>query len=144
MITWLKQIYSNPKQRNIAILIILSFVLILIITIQILNIEKKLPEGALRVVVCKECKIVSSKRIKDINDKVDLRNTCDNCHGKLEVAWKCNECQFEYPALKMEKILKKLDKTMDKFQAVVESRRCPNCRSLSAHPISVDEFKKNK
>jgi rubredoxin len=142
MITWLKQIYNNQKQRNIAILIILSLILILTIIIQILNMEKKLPEGALRVVVCKECDNVSVKRIKDINDKLDKRNICKKCQGKLEIAWKCNDCQFEYPALKMDKILKKLGKTMDKFQAVVESRRCPNCRSLSAHPISIDEFNK--
>ena len=142
MITWLQKIYNNPKDRNISILIILSLLLILIVTLQILNREVKLPEGALRVVVCTQCEDVSAKRIKDINDKSDKRNICNKCHGKLEIAWKCNECQFEYPALKMDKILKKLDTTMDKFQAVVESRRCPNCRSLSAHPISVDEFNK--
>lgn len=139
---WLKQIYNNPKQLKTAILIILSLILILTIALQILNMEKKLSEGALKVVVCKQCENVSIKRIKDINDKSDKRNTCNKCHEKLEIAWKCNECQFEYPALKMDKILKKLDKTMDKFQAVVESRRCPNCRSLSAHPISIDEFNK--
>ena len=140
----LKSIWNNPKHRNILILTTLLLVLAVLIIVQIMNIAKPPPEGAFRVVICKECSTKYFTRIKNLKDKSDKRNKCKECGGELAFVWKCDECQFEYPEIKMDAILKKLGKTMDKFQAVVESRRCPNCLSLSAHPISVQEFKNEK
>jgi rubredoxin len=140
----LKAIWNNPKHRNILILSVLILLLICLIIYRIMNIEQPPPEGSLRVVVCTKCQKTFTARIKDIKDSDDERNRCKECQGKLAIAWKCNDCQFEYPTINLQAGNKEMKKTMDKFKAIVESRRCPNCSSLSAHPMSVDEFKGKK
>lgn len=138
----IKKLFNNSKYRRISILAILVFILICVIIHKIMNIEEPLPEGSLRVVVCTQCNTTYIERIKNIENTHDKRNSCKECHGKLAIAWKCNECQFQYPELKLADIQKNLKTTMDKFQAIVESRRCPNCASLSAHAMSVNEIKR--
>ena len=140
----LEALRNNPKHRNKLILTILIFTLICLIIYRIMQIEEPPPEGSLRVVVCTKCHTTYVERIKDIRDPKDERNKCKECGGKLAIAWKCNECQFEYPEINLQAGNKNLKNTMDKFRAVVESRRCPNCGSISTHSISVNEFKKKK
>ena len=138
----IKAIFNNPKHRNILILTILSCILVGLIIYRLIYAEALPPEGSLRVVICKKCKQTFSKRIKDINNPEDKRNICEHCGGKLAIAWKCNDCQFEYPATNICIGSKKLMKTMSKFKAIVESHRCPNCGSLATHPMSINELKK--
>lgn len=141
----LKKLWSNPQHRKIIILSALILILLITIIIQLMQIEEPPPEGAMRVVICKQCNAKYVTRIKDINDQSDPRNICKKCKkGRLTFVIKCDECQFEYPEPDMGKTLKKLEKTMDKFQAIVESRRCPNCSSLATHPYSVKEFRGGK
>ena len=138
----IKTIWNNKKYRDISILTLLIFILICLILYRIMNAEKPPPEGAIRVVVCTKCAATYATRIKDIDDPKDKRNRCKKCGGKLAIAWKCDECKFEYPEFQLGSIKNNLKTTMDKYRAVVESRRCPNCGSLSAHPMSVNELER--
>lgn len=123
------------------ILILLFAILIVLIIIQVSRIEEPPPEGAIRVVTCTNCKAKYETRIKDIRDKSDERNICKKCKNcQLSYVWKCDECQYEFAKPKMYLLKNNLKKTMNKFKAIVESRRCPNCNSLATHPYSVNEF----
>lgn len=134
-----KAIWNNPKHRKILILCILIVILVICIIVQLSKFEPPPPEGAKRVVICTKCKTKFVKRIKDLSDKNE--NICEKCGGEVSFVWKCDECDFEFPEVKMHISKKKNVKTMDKFQAIVESRRCPNCGSLATHPYSVNELK---
>ena len=144
MLAMLKKLWSNPTHRNRLILVVLVLVLLIVIIFQLVNRPVPPPEGALRGVICRKCGDCYATRIKDIRNSHDLRNKCRKCGGRLAIAWKCNECQFEYSKINDSPRTRKKLKTMEKLRSVALSTRCPNCGSLATHPIAVDELKKTK
>ena len=140
MAEMLRKIWNNPKHRKIVIVCLLSLVLAAIVIYQYVNREIPPPEGAIRVVICENCGETYATRIKDIDDQRDERNKCRKCQNKLSLAWKCRECRFQYPEGKVASD-GKFENTLQKFRAVVNASRCPNCDSLSGSPMSVDELR---
>lgn len=141
MINLLKKIWSQPKQRNILILSLLIIILLIIIVYQVMNVQMPPPPGSLRVVVCTKCKEQYIERIVDISNTEKI---CRKCEGPLSYAWKCKECKFEYPELLINPKNPINTSTMEIFQKVVESQRCPNCSCTDTCPISIDELKNKK
>ena len=139
------KLLKEPKIRNITILIIIGLIALIVIPYQLSKMfSSKVPEGALRVVICPECKAKYVTRIKDIDDKADKRNLCKKCGAHLVFMRKCADCDFEFPDVKVDIANNKYKNTMEKFQAVAEAHRCPNCGSLNTFIISVDEFEHPK
>ncbi len=133
------EIWGMKRVRNIIILIILSIVFVSIIVYRVLNMEKPPPQGAKRVVVCKNCKKTDIKRIYKIKEEI-----CDYCNkkGTLAFAWKCEKCKYEYHIVKHKFDPSKLN-TMQRFQKVEESRSCPNCgETRDISPMSIQQFKR--
>ena len=130
-------VYSNKKQRNIAIVIILSIILFSIIIYRITHIEKPPTPGALRAVICKKCRKVDVRRVYDIK-----KIKCKYCGGDVALAWKCGKCQYEYYVEENRVDTSKLN-TMQRFQKVVESQKCPNCgMERNTHPMTIQEAEK--
>lgn len=125
---------GNKKRRDITLLVILLGILLVILLVRILNYQSP-EEGSLRVVICGSCKHQMIKQIKDIDDPEHI---CPECGGEIAYAWKCDACGYEYPLI-LPPIPTSQKKTMDKFKAVVEMQRCPNCGSTETHPLSINE-----
>lgn len=134
-----KVIAARNKAVKIGVLIMLFIVLVFVVIYQLLP-EKKVPDGALRVVMClnPHCRYKTVRRIVNIQDP---KYRCEKCNGRIGYAWKCGECDFEF-AYDPGKIKPKGKKTMDMFRAVVEARACPNCNSNDTFPIPVVKEKK--
>ncbi|MFA6568865.1 MAG: hypothetical protein WCS96_11685 [Victivallales bacterium] len=131
---------KNRRVISLAILAILAIVLGVVVYIQYFS-RTPPPEGALRVVKCSSCGDQGVKLIKDINDRHDPRCTCGKCGKLLGYAFKCDECDFEFPVFPINKApsggMSKM-KTMDTFNYVLQMRKCPNCGSTETTPISVE------
>jgi hypothetical protein len=97
------------------------------------------PEGALRMVMCYQCKVKYPEIIKDIADSDDPRCFCKKCGGRLGYAHKCEECQYEYSINPLLSIPppEGTKKTMGKFEYVLEMQKCPNCGSTKTGPICI-------
>jgi len=122
------------------ILAILTIVFGLILYIDYFSLIPQ-PEGALRVVKCSGCGDKSVNQIKDINDRRNPKCTCVKCGKPLGYAFKCDDCDFEFPVIPVDKPpaeeMAKM-KTMGKFAYVLQMRKCPNCGSTRTTPISVE------
>ena len=130
---------KNKRVMKFAMLGVLSIVLIVVVYIQFLS-RTPSPEGALRVVKCSACGDQVVKRIKDINDSRDSRTVCAKCSKPMGYAYKCNDCDFEFPVIPVDKPpaaeMAKM-KTMGKFNYVLQMSKCPNCGSTRTTPMSV-------
>ena len=137
----LLKLLKNKRVVNIAILAILTIVLAVVVYVEYFS-RTPPPEGALRVVKCSGCNEQSVKMIKDINDRSDPKCTCGKCGKPLGYAFKCEDCDFEFPVIPVDKNtngeFSKM-KTMGKFNYVVQTRKCTNCGSTRTYPISVDK-----
>lgn len=129
----IRNFWGNKKKRDIALLIILFGILLGILLIRVLNYQRP-EEGSLRVVICGSCKHRMIKQIKDIDEP---ENVCPECGKKVAYGWKCDVCGYEYPLI-LQEIPTLQKKTMDKFRAVLEMQRCPNCGSTETHPLSIN------
>ncbi|MFA6292801.1 MAG: hypothetical protein WC637_13520 [Victivallales bacterium] len=132
---------KHKRVMKIVLLGVLTVVLIVVVYIQFLS-RTPAPEGALRVVKCSVCGDQVVKMIKDINDKSDTRCTCGKCGKPLGYAFKCDDCDFEFPVIPVDKPpaeeMAKM-KTMGKFTYVLQMRKCPNCGSTRTTPMSVEK-----
>jgi hypothetical protein len=128
-------VFYNKKQRNIIILTTLIIVLVLIIAHHLLNPVKPPPPGALRVVICKECRKTDIQRVYDIS-----KAKCKYCGGPVALAWKCVNCQYEYYTEENKIDTVKLN-TMQRLQRVVNERRCPNCKKTDTRPMTIQDIK---
>lgn len=137
----LLQMMKNKNAVKIVILSVLTIVLASIVYVDYFS-RTPPPEGALRVVKCSGCGDQGVKMIKDINDRRDPKCICGKCKKPLGYAFKCDNCDFEYPVIPVEKPpageMAKM-KTMAKFTYVLQERKCPNCGSVSTTPISVEK-----
>ena len=100
------------------------------------------PEGALRIVKCAACGDRSVKLIKDINDRHDPKCVCGKCGKPVGYAFKCDNCDFEFPVIPEDKPFPEATskmKTMGKFKHVLQLRKCLNCGSTQTHPMSVEK-----
>ena len=136
----LLQLIKNKRVVNLVILAILTIVLGVVVYVEYFS-RTPPPEGAFRVVKCSGCGDQSVKQIKDISDRSDPKSICGKCKKPLGYAFKCGDCDFEYPVIPVDKppveeILKM--KTMGKFNYVLQTRKCPNCGSIRTTPISVE------
>ena len=126
---------------SLALLGILTIVLGVVVYAQYFS-RSAPPEGALRVVKCSACGEQNVKLIKDINDKHDPKCSCGKCGKKLGYAFKCDECDFEFPVIPVEKPsaveISKM-KTMSKFTYALQVQKCPNCGSIQTTAISVQK-----
>ena len=134
------QLIKNKRVVNLVVLAILTIILGIVVYGKYFS-STPLPEGAFRVVKCSGCGDQSVKQIKDINDSRDPKCICGKCKKPLGYAFKCEDCDFEYPVIPVDKaptaeILKM--KTMGKFNYVLQTRKCPNCGSIRTTPISVE------
>ncbi len=139
MMFWL---IKNKRFISLAVLGILITVLGIVVYVQYFS-RPAPPGGALRVVKCADCGDKSVKLImKDINDKQDPKCTCGKCGKKLGYAFKCDECDFEFPVIPVEKPssveISKM-KTMGKFTYALQVQKCPNCGSIQTTAISVQK-----
>jgi rubredoxin len=133
-------IWSDAKRRNIAILSILIIVFGSILAYRLTHQPPISPPGAKRVVICKKCRFVDVQRIVDINSG---KYKCVKCGAPVGIAWKCGSCKYEYYVLDMKPDMKKMKNTMRKFEFVLRSRRCPNCKEeKNVAPMSLTEFEK--
>ena len=128
------ELWQNRERRNRWILAVLSLITACIIVKRILERGEDVaqPAGALTCVICVECQYRTNMLVHDINDP---KYVCHKCGGKLALAWKCDDCQFEYPLVPRPPSDKKLLKTMAKFNAANDLCRCPNCGSTSTSAI---------
>ena len=130
---------KNKRVMKIVMLGVLTIVLAVVVYIEFLS-RTPPPEGALRIVKCSGCGDQVVKRIKDINDRRDPKCTCGKCGKPLGYAFKCEDCDFEFPVIPVDKPpageVAKM-KTMGKFNYVLQMRKCPNCGSTRTNPISV-------
>ena len=132
-------LFKNRRVINIIALAILTIVLCVVVYIQYFSATPP-PEGAFRVVKCPGCGAQYEKMIKDINDSRDANSICSKCKKPLGYAYKCDDCDFEFPVIPAAKPsaseISKM-KTMGKLKYVLQARKCPNCGSTSTVPISV-------
>ena len=132
-------IWSDAKRRNIAIMSVLILIFGSILVYNLTHQPPPPPPGAKRVVICKKCRYVDVQRIVDIHTK---KYTCRKCGGPVAIAWKCGACKYEYYILDNKVDMAKLKNTMQKFQFVTRSRRCPNCNEeKNVAPMTLTEFK---
>jgi predicted RNA-binding Zn-ribbon protein involved in translation (DUF1610 family) len=131
---------KNKRAINPVILAILTIVLGVVVYLQYFS-GTPPPEGALRVVKCSGCGNKSVNQIKDINDRNDPRCICAKCRKPLGYAFKCDDCDFEFSVIPIDKPpageMAKM-KTMGKFTYVLQMRKCPNCGSTRTTPVSVE------
>jgi len=123
-------LFKNKNIRNVIILIILSVILVSIVAFQLTNVKEKAPEGAERVIMCTKCSNVETRRIKTIKDQ-----GCSKCKGRMGYAYKCKECEFEFPVYIQYRYGKLSKKDILKNQ--LQEHACPNCSSSATKTISV-------
>lgn len=132
---------KNKRAVKIVILGILTIVFGVVVYIEYFS-RTPPPEGSLRVVKCSGCNEKSVNLIKDISDSHDPKCTCKKCGKPLGYAFKCEECEFEFPVIPIDKPptgeMSKM-KTMAKFNYVLQVRKCPNCGSTRTNAISVEK-----
>ena len=132
-------IKTDRKIRNISILTLISVILGCILVYRIVSAPEPVDPGANRVVICRDCGNVEVMRVNDINDP-ELK--CSKCGGRVAIAWKCNKCKYQY-YIAEQKFNTKNMKTMQRFQKVVESRRCPNCgETRDTRPMTIKDMEK--
>ena len=133
-------IWTDGKRRNIAILSVLILIFGSILIYKLTHQPPPPPPGAMRVVICKKCKDVDIQRILDINKK---KYKCRKCGGPVGIAWKCGSCKYDYYIVDSKPDSAKIKNTMQTFQFVMRSRRCPNCaEEKNVAPMTVAEFEK--
>jgi ribosomal protein S27E len=136
----LLQLIKNKRKVNLVILAVLTLVLVVLVCAQYFSSTPQ-PEGAFRVVKCSGCGDQGVKQIIDVDDRSDPKCTCGKCGKALGYAFKCDNCDFEFPLIPIDRPsaseMSKM-KTMGKFKYVLQTRKCPNCGSTSTTPISVE------
>jgi ribosomal protein S27E len=129
---------KNRGATRLAVLAVLTILLGVVVYIEYFS-RTPPPEGAFRVVKCSGCGDQTVKQVKDINDPKCI---CGKCGKALGYAFKCDNCDFEFPVIPVDKPpageMTKM-KTMGKFNYVLQIRKCPNCGSTSTTPISVEK-----
>lgn len=134
------QLIKSKRAINIVVLAVLSVILGAVIYIEYFS-RTPPPEGALRVVKCSGCGDKCVNLIKDINDRRDPKCACVKCGKPLGYAFKCDDCDFEFPLIPLDKpSVEEIGKmkTMGKFNYVLQTRKCVNCGSIRTTPISVE------
>jgi len=113
---------------------------IFLVVVYIQFFSSKAPqEGALRVVICTDCKNSEVRHIIDICDSKDKRNFCPKCGKRYGLAYKCETCSYEFPTINMQTKPPDGVKTMGKFEHAREAARCPNCGSTRTVPMPVKD-----
>jgi hypothetical protein len=127
---------KEKKRIKIIVLIVLFLILAVIIYFQLFHYTPP-PEGALRMTMCPQCKEIIVKRIIDISDVNEKACLCEKCKVHLGYAYKCEDCQREFPVNPIFKPMsEKAVKTMGKFKYITEQEKCPNCGSTRTRPIN--------
>lgn len=94
----------------------------------------------MRVVICRRC---SFCEIRDIVPDRIHRYRCSRCDGKLGFAWKCADCDYEFPLVQRYIAPGSMSKK-DELARRMDEWRCPNCRRAECYQMGVIEFGKRK
>jgi DNA-directed RNA polymerase subunit RPC12/RpoP len=94
----------------------------------------------LRAVICCQC---GHGEIRDIVPGRIHRYRCTRCGGNLGFAWKCTDCDYEFP-LVLRAIAPGSMSKKDELEQRMNEWRCPNCRRTDCYQMSLIEFGKGK
>lgn len=132
-----KVLLLNKNIRDKLVLTILIIVLLCVIGIQYALSPSRPPRGAERILMCPECGQYEKQRITQLED-----NLCPVCDKQLGYAWKCRDCDFEFPVVLLPLKGTFTKKELDAYVTGIKS--CPNCKSENTGALSVTKGDKAK
>lgn len=123
-----------PKRAFAYILILLGLTGVLYLTNGLLRFNDG-PQVYQLHVMCAKCNLREIRGILDPEDSV-----CSKCKGKIGYAWQCEECNKYFPKLNDEKaIINDPKLSRQEKIALMQSPRCPFCKSSKVHYVASDD-----
>lgn len=126
--SFLKGFWRKKTIRDLIVLIILLIIFIVSLSI---NLQSPPAKESERVLMCPKCKYTALMKFSDIK-----LVRCPKCHAKMEYAFKCRQCDYEFPYLDISS-RKRRDMSLKELrERRIKDCRCPNCKSTDVAPIS--------
>ncbi len=126
MLNKLRALLSDEKARKR--ILFGAMILTFIIGAFVLLSSKRPSSKFESVLMCTKCHAVETREADDL-----YKEACSKCKAPMGLAYKCDECRYEFPYLPSDAdYLKKMDiEEYRKFR--VNEAKCPNCFSTKTH-----------